>query len=67
MAGIDMESRIITLALVRGLRKIGAIDEAGIKIIADELRAATAISDRYGHKDKSAELCQLADEIEAGH
>lgn len=61
-----MEQRLPMLAIVKGLRDGGEISDITIKAIAAQLRAATAVSDDYGHRDTSDNLRALANDIEAG-
>lgn len=66
MSGLRLEHRLALVAIVNGLRKGGEISDATIKAIADELRAATKVSDEWGHTETSRDLAKIADAIEAG-
>lgn len=66
MTGIDMAHRLAIMAVVNGLRKGGDLSEASVKAIADELRAATAISKEWNHHDTTDALLHLADAVETG-
>ena len=66
MTGIRLAHRLAIMAVVNGLRKGGDVSDATIKAIAEELRAATDISNQYGHSDTSEVLLHLADAVENG-
>lgn len=61
-----MANRLAIMAVVNGLRKGGDLSEASVKAIAAELRAATAISEDWGHTDTTRDLHMLADAVESG-
>eukprot|EP01012_Entosiphon_sulcatum_P043083 TRINITY_DN57259_c0_g1_i1.p1 TRINITY_DN57259_c0_g1~~TRINITY_DN57259_c0_g1_i1.p1 ORF type:complete len:118 (-),score=8.78 TRINITY_DN57259_c0_g1_i1:107-460(-) len=66
MSGLNLEHRLAFVAIVNGLRKGGEIGDRTIAAIAHELRAATAVSDDWGHFDTSAALEKIARAIETG-
>ena len=66
MTGIRLAHRLAIMAVVNGLRKGGDVSDATIKAIAEELRAATDISNQSGHSDTSEVLLHLADAVENG-
>jgi hypothetical protein len=66
MPGIDLAHRLAITAIVNGLRKGGEVGEATIDAIAAELRAATAVSEEWGHTDTTHDLRTIAEAVENG-
>ncbi|MFX4086177.1 hypothetical protein ACKU27_13855 [Sphingobium yanoikuyae] len=66
MSGLSLAHRLALSAIVNGLRKGGEISDRSVKAIAEELRAATKVSDDFGHKDTSESLRHIAAAIEQG-
>jgi|EndMetStandDraft_9_1072997.scaffolds.fasta_scaffold00102_31 hypothetical protein len=66
MSGLQLAHRLALAAIVNGLRDGGEISERTIQAIGARLRAATAVSDDYGHRDTSDALRHLAEAIEKG-
>lgn len=63
---MELVQRLALAAIVNGLRKSGAIDDAAVASIADELRSAAKITDGWGHTHQSETLRGLADDVAAG-
>ncbi|WP_380787255.1 hypothetical protein [Sphingomonas sp. R86521] len=63
---MDLVQRLAIAAIINGLRKSGAIDDAAVAAIADELQAVGKITDGWGHVRQAETLRSLADDIAAG-
>ncbi len=63
---MELVQRLALAAIVNGLRKSGSIDDAAVASIADELRSAAGITDRWGHKNQSTVLRSLAESVLTG-